>query len=517
MLSVLSITDDVKFAVLDLLRDIGMGIVDIIFSTIDTLYEVGNTINSLNLITMLQEIDNSPFTKIFNAFFILGFAILFLFSVWKITFRIIDADSNEQPIAELIKEIIKCGFLIFSVVLIFNTTINIGINLSSAIYNNFNTKDSSIGDKMESTYLTINEQCYIKSGNEKEDKKNVNELKDYLSSYANLKDVETTKDFESKIRNGVITSDDIVDSGAFSYRCDTNDKEEYIFEYNFLFGIIIGIIFLVAIGFAILSLGKRQLELAFLMVISPIVFASSVGRKEQRSALYQQLASLVLQAGAIMLLIGLTSITFNAIQNSEVINNMDYFSKTVTQSILVLGCATLLMMGCNSINRFVGDNVAANNGRDMMMAMNGIGSFAGGLAGGTIGGVVGAGRAARGTFGLGQLAVSGMANRQNKMMNQNPDKFKAKTHEKAGKGINNILKGEAMKTSKNPMAKGIGAIYSGIGKSQYNSSSKKWDFAKDEVNKEYQDHLSKSSERYAKGKQNIAKGYGRIGRRRYYR
>ena len=517
MINILSITDDIKFAVLDLLRDIGMGIVNIIFSTIDTLYEIGNTINSLNLINMLQEIDNSPFTKIFNAFFVLGFAILFLFSVWKVTFRIIDADSNEQPIAELVKEIIKCGILIFSVVLIFNTTINIGINLSSAIYNNFNTKDSSIGDKMESAYLTINEQCYVKSGNEKEDKKNVNELKDYLSSYTNLKDIETTKDFESKIRNGTITTEDVIDSGAFSYRCDTGEKEEYLFEYNFLFGIIIGIIFLISIGFAILSLGKRQLELAFLMVISPVVFASSVGRKEQRSALYQQLASLVLQAGAIMLLIGLTSITFNAIQNSDVINNLDYFSKIVTQSILVLGCATLLMMGCNSINRFVGDNVAANNGRDMMMAMNGISSFAGGVAGGTIGGIATTGRAARGTFGLGQLAVSGLGARQNKSINKNPDKIKSKINERAGRGINNMLKGEAMKASKNPVTKGLGTVYSGLGKSQYSSSAKKWDFAKDEFKKDYQERLSKSSERYEKGKQNVARGYGRIGRRRYYR
>ena len=98
MFNILSIGDDIKFSVLDLLRDIGMGIIDTIFSTIDTLYSVGNIINGLNLISMLQEVDDSPFTKLFNAFFILSFIILFLFSVWKITFRIIDADSNEQPI-----------------------------------------------------------------------------------------------------------------------------------------------------------------------------------------------------------------------------------------------------------------------------------------------------------------------------------------------------------------------------------------------------------------------------------
>ena len=46
-------------------------------------------------------------------------------------------------------------------------------------------------------------------------------------------------------------------------------------------GIVIGIIFLFSVGFAVLMLGRRQLELAFLMTISPLVIATSVDRKEQ--------------------------------------------------------------------------------------------------------------------------------------------------------------------------------------------------------------------------------------------
>ena len=152
MLYTLSIASDIKFGVLDLLRGMGLGIVNIIFKTIDVLYNVAKTINSLNFIKMLENIENSPFTKIFNAFFILAFIVLFLFSVWKITFRILDAENNEQPIFELVKEIIKCGILIFSSYLFFNTSIDIGINLSNAIYNNFSNSESTIGDKMKSSY-----------------------------------------------------------------------------------------------------------------------------------------------------------------------------------------------------------------------------------------------------------------------------------------------------------------------------------------------------------------------------
>ena len=178
MIYTLSIASDIKYSVLDILRGLGIGIVNIIFKTIDVLYDVAHSINSLNFIQMLKNIDNSPFTKIFNAFFILAFAVLFLFSVWKLTFRILDADSNDQPLFELVKEIIKCGFLIFSVFLIFNTTINIGVNLSNAIYNNFNTKNSTIGDKMKTAYLSVNESCYKVSGGDSVDSKNVKGLQD---------------------------------------------------------------------------------------------------------------------------------------------------------------------------------------------------------------------------------------------------------------------------------------------------------------------------------------------------
>ena len=114
MFYTLSIASDIKFSVLDILRGIAIAFVDLIFKTIDVLYDVAHSINSLNFIQMLKNVNNSPFTKIFNAFFIFSFTVLLLFSIWKITFRILDADNNEQPLFELVKEIIKCGFLIFS-------------------------------------------------------------------------------------------------------------------------------------------------------------------------------------------------------------------------------------------------------------------------------------------------------------------------------------------------------------------------------------------------------------------
>ena len=522
MLNTLSISEDIKFGVLDIFRDIGMGIVNIIYSTINTLYDIANSINTLNLIQMLQDIDNSPFTKIFNAFFILAFIILFLFAVWKITFRIIDADNNDQPLFELFKEIIKCGVLIFSVVLLFNTTMDIGSNLSSAIYNNFNSKEATLGTTMKSAFMTVNESCYKQTGGEDTDKNNVDSLKDYLSSYTDLSSVNTMADFETKLRNGSLTTSHIEDSGAFNSRCklykqnESKSGEDYNFNYNYLFGLVVGIIFLIAIGFAVLMLGKRQIELAFLMVIAPLIFATSVGRKDQRSALYQQLASLVLQAGALMLLIGITSIMFNAIQNAEAINSLDYFPKIVTQSILYLGCAILLLTGSNTLTRFIGENVSANAGREMVSVVSGVAGFTGGIVGAGLGAAALGGRFLRGTYGLGQMARGAKSMAIQKGIAKNPSKFADMANAKAGKGISQIMRGSEMMESDNILKKAYGTVLAQSGKRNVSSAASKYDFENKGIKTEYQDRLSKKASKVNKGISNVVKGYGNLNAR-YYR
>ena len=506
----LSIGNDIKFGVLDILRSIGMGLVNIIFDTIDVLYNVAHKINSLNFIQMLENIENSPFTKIFNAFFILAFAVLFLFSVWKITFRILDADENQdQTLFSLIKEIAKCGFLIFLVSLIFNQGISLGIGLSNAIYNNFTTDNSTIGDNMKSSYLTVNENCYYNSGNEdyhkdmdKVDEENVNKLKEQLSGYVSIpSSVDTVEDFNSLIRNGKLTATNITDSGAFSSTCQIykagiwNDGEDYFFNYNWVFGILIGVIFLFAIGFSVIMLGRRQLEIAFLMLIAPLVFATSVGRKEQRSALYQQLVSLVLQAGALLLLIGLTSIMFNAIQNSSDINSLPYFTKIVAQSVLYLGCAMMLLTGSTTLNRFIGENVSANSGRDMMLAMRGM--FGGIVGAGALG--VGAIKSAKGitkgairsgkgmaqvSSGLKKMGEAGMLSVAGKNSKLNDAVSKGMT-DKLGKGLAQMMSGDMKQDSKSPLVRAYGKMQQASGEKSIKSLSNKWDFSSNALKSEY--------------------------------
>lgn len=497
MLYTLSIGNDIKFSVLDLLRNIGMGLVNIIYSTIDVLYEVAYKINSLDMIEMLKNVQNSPFTKIFNSFVILGFALLFLFAVWKVTFRIFDADEQEQPLSNLVKEICKCGFLIFLVSLIFSQSMNISINLSEAIYNNF-TNGTTVGNTMKTAYLTINEDCYYNSGNEsyhkdmdKVDKENVKKLKDQLNGYASIPEsVTTVEHFNNLIRNGTLTADTITDSGSFNQTCQIykagiwNDGEDYFFSFNWVFGIIVGAVFLFAIAFSVIMLGRRQLEIAFLMLISPIIFATSIGRKEQRSALYQQLTSLVLQAGAVLLLIGLTSIMFNAIQNSTDINNLPYVSKTVAQSVLYLGCAMMLLTGSTVLNRFIGENVSANSGRDALMSVAGaLGSVSAiGMAG--AGAVKGAGQTA---MGLGKMANAGILGASGVSGGRLHDRTVKSMARKMEKAQNKVAKGQERQANANGSfpSKVWGMMQERSGNKKMDSLNSRWDFDNEKVRSGY--------------------------------
>lgn len=523
MFVTLSIANDIKFGVLDIIRNIGIAIINTIFNTIDVLYDVAQKINSLNFIDMLEGIPNSPFTKIFNAFFVLAFSVLFLFAVWKITFKILDSDSQETSLFELIKEVFKSGVLIFCVYLIFNTGINLGINFSNAIYNNFNSGNSTIGETMKTAYLETNDKCYLRSGGESVDKGNVADVKDILKGEVSqdvLNKITTMKDVETLVRNGEITTSNLTNSDGFNYRCDIykpgiwNDGEDYVFSYNFLFGIIIGAIFLFAIGFAVLMLGKRQLEIAFLMVIAPLVFATSIGRKEQRQALYQQFASLVLQAGALMLLIGLTSIMFPAIQNSPDINGLSFFTKLVAQSILYLGCAMMLLTGSTALNRFIGENVSANSGRDMMMAMRGLagGMFtAGAIAKGGAGLV---GKTAVGGYktgkGLGQLAkgggkiAKGMYHGVASVHPKANSRLNKSMNDKLGKGLSDVFKGSMYQQSSNGIARAYGRYLESRGEGQVNDLAQKWDFQSGKYNPEY---IRSGVDLAKQGISNIKSGY----------
>ena len=152
-----------------------------------------------------------------------------------------------------------------------------------------------------------------------------------------------------------------------------------------------------------MMLARRQLEFLFLFVISPVVFATSIGNKQRRSAVIEQLVSLMLQGAVVMLIISLTGIIAKEIGATTFFSDSS-FKDVVIKALLYIGAGTFLLTGSQVVNRFIGGNVSANSGREQLMSLMGFGqtmNTATNLVGGTgLGaGMVGLGAAA-GTVGV---------------------------------------------------------------------------------------------------------------------
>ena len=139
-----------------------------------------------------------------------------------------------------------------------------------------------------------------------------------------------------------------------------------------IMAIIVGGFFLYALFFSGMMLARRQIEFLFLFVISPVIFATSVGNKQRRGAVFEQLVSLILQGAVVMLIIGLTALLMKSIQGTNFFPNSTA-KDIVIKSILYIGCGTFLLTGSQVVNRFIGGNVSANSGREQLMSMMGFG------------------------------------------------------------------------------------------------------------------------------------------------
>ena len=165
------------------------------------------------------------------------------------------------------------------------------------------------------------------------------------------------------------------------------DEEDYKYSINWIMAILVGGFFLYSLFFSGMMLARRQIEFLFLFTISPIIFATSVGNKERRSAVFQQLVSLILQGAVIMLIITLTALIMQQINDTTFFTNT--FKDILIKTILYIGCGSFLLTGSQVVNRFIGENVSANSGREQLMAMMGFGQSMGAVA--SVGGLATAG------------------------------------------------------------------------------------------------------------------------------
>ena len=257
--------------------------------------------------------------------------------------KILDPDEGLST-GQILKEIFKCSILVIMSVFLFAQANSFSIKLSGYTSSLFSTNNTTISDSMLSMY--------------------VNHTEGYKAS-----DEFKNEDIEANLKNDNFTKKRMYnDKYVTSSRWILPDEKDYKYDINWLMAIIVGGFFLYALFFSGMMLARRQIEFLFLFLISPVVFATSIGNKQRRSAVIEQLVSLILQGAVIMLIISITIIVMQAINNTTFFNNSS-INDMALKSLMFIGCGTFLLTGSQVINRFIGTNVSANSGREQLMSL----------------------------------------------------------------------------------------------------------------------------------------------------
>ena len=345
---------------LDLLRTLGWGIIHFIYSLIDSLFDILRGLNAFDIINSVSGDNN--FITFQKSIIAIAVTLLGLFAITRFAKKIIDPDESMSS-EGIVKEIIKCGILIIMSTFLFVQASTFSIKLAGFTSNIFSSGGTTLSASMETMFI------------------------DYSDGY---KDSDEFKgeDIAKNIKNGNFDGKKMYnDKYVTSSRWILPDEKDYKYSINWIMAIIVGGFFLYSLFFCGMMLARRQIEFLFLFVINPIVFATSIGNKERRNAVVQQLVSLMLQGAVIMLIISLTAIVMGQINETTFFSNA--FKDIVIKSIMYIGCGSFLLTGSQVVNRFIGGNVSANSGREQLMAMMGFGQAMGGIA--TTGGLAAAG------------------------------------------------------------------------------------------------------------------------------
>jgi len=407
---------------LDLLRTLGWSLIHFIFDLIDGLFDILKGLNAFDIINSVS--GDTNFFNFQKGVIAIALTLLGLFAITRFAKKIIDPDESIAT-EGIVKEIAKCGILILMSTFLFVQASTFSIKLAGFTSNIFSSSDLTISDSMLTMFI------------------------DYSDGY---KDSDEFKgeDIAKNVKNGNFNGKKMYnDKYVTSSHWILPDEKDYKYKINWIMAVIVGGFFLYSLFFCGMMLARRQIEFLFLFAISPIVFATSIGNKERRSAVVQSLVSLMLQGAVIMLIISLTAIVMKQINDTTFFTNT--FKDIVIKSIMYIGCGSFLLTGSQVVNKFIGGNVSANQGREQLMAMMGFGHAMGGIAatGGlaTAGaGMLGAGAILKGTSKVGSVGNSAVGKAGQAISNFGN---KMGGYESSGIGSNLKMVGDYMQASSN--------------------------------------------------------------------
>ena len=422
---------------LDLLRRLGWAIIDFIYELIDTLFNILQELNLYDIVDSVAE--NTIFSNFHSGIIAIAITLLALFITWRFVMKILDPDEG-LSIEQIVKEIIKCSTLVLMSVFLFVQTNNLSMKLSDYTSSIFNNNGSTLSDSMLNMYVNYSDGY-----------KASNEFKN--------------EDISANIENDTFTKKRMFND---KYVTNSNwiipNEKDYKYNINWLMAIIVGGFFLYALFFSGMMLARRQIEFLFLFVISPIVFATSIGNKQRRSAVIEQLVSLILQGAVVMIIIGITIIVMQSISSTTFFSD-SAFKNIAIKSLMFIGCGTFLLTGSQVINRFIGANVSANSGREQLMSLMSYGHSMSSATHIGANAITGAG-----SFGLGVASsIIGKAG-GNKVVNRVGNSIQKfgnsikKSSNSSNNPIGNIVKGGIGNTIENFGGKVKNATPSNIGK-----------------------------------------------------
>ena len=324
---------------LDLLRRLGWAVIDFIYNLIDTLF---NIIKEINLYDIVDNVsDNTIFSNFHSGIIAIALTLFALFIIWKFVMKILEPEDGLST-NQIIIEIVKCGVLVLMSVFLFTQANSFSIKLSGYTSTAFIGNNTALSDTMLSMYI-----------NHSDGYKNSDEFKNE-NIVKNLKNDNFTK--KRMFNDKYVTSNNWI----------LPDEKDYKYNINWIMAIIVGGFFLYALFFSGMMLARRQIEFLFLFLISPLVFATSVGSKQRRSAVIEQLVSLILQSAVVMMIIGITVIVMQSINSTTFFANSQ-LQDMALKSLMFIGCGTFLLTGSQVVNRFIGTNVSANSSREQFM------------------------------------------------------------------------------------------------------------------------------------------------------
>lgn len=326
---------------LDLLRRLGWAVIDFIYNLIDTLFNILKELNLYDIVDSVSE--NTIFRNFHSGIIAIAITLLALFIAWRFVMKILEPDEGLST-HQIVMEIVKCSVLVLMSVFLFTQANTLSMKLSGYTSNIFTSNGTTLSDSMLTMYVN------------------------YSDGYK-ASDEFKKEDISANIKNDTFTKKRMFnDKYVTNSRWILPDEKDYKYNINWLMAIIVGGFFLYALFFSGMMLARRQIEFLFLFLISPIVFATSIGNKQRRSAVIEQLVSLMLQGAVVMMIIGITVIVMQSINSTTFFANSE-FKDMALKSLMFIGCGTFLLTGSQVINRFIGANVSANSGREQLMSL----------------------------------------------------------------------------------------------------------------------------------------------------